>query len=167
MNKNNAVEQWLNQLQLHPHPEGGYYIEVIKEVWNEESLRPAYSSIYFLLTHDNISHFHRIDADEIWYYHAGDSLTVHMIHPEGNYQQVTVGPHIENGDVLQFVVPKGTIFASSIEGGSGYALVGCMCHPAFEFNHFELYSKEWLNKTYPNLKTINNRYALSQKDIKR
>ncbi len=79
MNKNNAVEQWLNQLQLHPHPEGGYYKEVIKEVWNEESLRPAYSSIYFLLTHDNISHFHRIDADEIWYYHAGDSRYIQKV----------------------------------------------------------------------------------------
>ena len=116
MNKNQEVQKWIDQLQLYPHPEGGYYKETIKAVPTSSNQRSAYSSIYFLLTHDNISHFHRIDADEIWYYHAGDSLTVHMIYPDGNYQKVTVGPNIESGDVLQHVVPKGTIFASSIEG---------------------------------------------------
>lgn len=100
MDKNQEVQKWIEQLQLHPHPEGGYYKETIKAIPDNSNQRSAYSSIYFLLTHDNISHFHRIDADEIWYYHSGDSLTVHMIHPDGNYQKVTVGPHIENGDVL-------------------------------------------------------------------
>ncbi|MGI2286199.1 cupin domain-containing protein [Staphylococcus cohnii] len=165
MDKNQEVQKWIEQLQLHSHPEGGYYKETIKAIPDNSNQRSTYSSIYFLLTHDNISHFHRIDADEIWYYHAGDSLTVHMIHPDGNYQKVTVGPHIENGDVLQHVVPKGTIFASSIEDCAGYALVGCMCHPAFEFKHFELLSKEWLNETYPELKQINDRYALSSMGI--
>ncbi len=124
MDKN--IQYWINQLDLQPHPEGGYYKEVIKANTNYLNERAPYSSIYFLLTHDNISHFHRIDADEIWYYHAGDSLTVHMIHPDGNYQCVKIGKHLEAGDVLQYVVPKGTIFASSIEDKNGYALVGCM-----------------------------------------
>ncbi|MGO2175247.1 MAG: cupin domain-containing protein, partial [Staphylococcus equorum] len=118
-------------------------------------------------THDNISHFHRIDADEIWYYHAGDSLTVHMIDPDGHYQSVTIGKDLEAGDVLQYVVPKGTIFASSIEGQNGYALVGCMCQPSFEFEHFELLSKEWLNNQFPSLKDVHERYALSESDIAR
>ncbi|MGO2175226.1 MAG: cupin domain-containing protein, partial [Staphylococcus equorum] len=61
------IQYWLNQLNLQPHPEGGYYKEVIKANSNYLNERAAYSSIYFLLTHDNISHFHRIDADEIWY----------------------------------------------------------------------------------------------------
>ena len=74
------VNNWVKQLELTPHPEGGYYKEIIKGEWDETTSRASYSSIYFLLTHDNISHFHRIDVDEIWYYHAGDSLTVHMIH---------------------------------------------------------------------------------------
>src|SRR5699024_9377692 len=123
MGKN--IQYWLNQLDLQPHPEGGYYKEIIKAKSNNLNERPVYSSIYLLLTHDNISHFHRIDADEIWYYHAGDSLTVHMIHSDGRYQSVTIGKDLEAGDVLQYVVPKGTIFASSIEGENGYALVGC------------------------------------------
>ncbi|MCQ9288891.1 cupin domain-containing protein [Staphylococcus gallinarum] len=159
------VNNWVKQLELTPHPEGGYYKEIIKGEWDETTSRASYSSIYFLLTHDNISHFHRIDVDEIWYYHAGDSLTVHMIQPDGTYKYVTIGNNIDNGDVLQYVVPKGTIFASSIEGGQGYALVGCMCQPAFEFNHFEMLSVERLNKDYPHLTEINKRYALSESEI--
>lgn len=160
-----TVKKWVDQLELTPHPEGGYYKEIIKGEQDEVTARAAYSSIYFLLTHDNISHFHRIDVDEIWYYHAGDSLTIHMIDANGLYNKVTVGQNIEAGDVLQYVVPKGTIFASSIEDGVGYALVGCMCQPAFDFNNFEMLSTEQLNKQFPHLLEINNKYALSQSEI--
>ena len=138
---NQHIQSWISQLQLQPHPEGGYYKEVIKGTIGGANQRAQYSSIYFLLTHDNISHFHRIDADEIWYYHDGDSLMIHMIHPDGRYEQVSLGKNIEAGDVLQYVVPKGTIFASSVEGQNAYALVGCMCQPAFKFEHFELLSQ--------------------------
>ncbi|MCE4994585.1 cupin domain-containing protein [Staphylococcus xylosus] len=162
---NQHIQSWISQLQLQPHPEGGYYKEVIKGTTDNARQRAQYSSIYFLLTHDNISHFHRIDADEIWYYHDGDSLTIHMIHPDGRYEQVSLGKNIEAGDVLQYVVPKGTIFASSVEGQNNYALVGCMCQPAFEFEHFELLSQSWLNEQYPNLEDINMRYALSSEAI--
>lgn len=162
---NQYVQSWISQLQLQPHPEGGYYKEVIKGTIVGANQRAQYSSIYFLLTHDNISHFHRIDADEIWYYHDGDSLMIHMIHPDGRYEQVSLGKNIEAGDVLQYVVPKGTIFASSVEGQNAYALVGCMCQPAFKFEHFELLSQNWLNEQYPNLEDINMRYALSAEAI--
>ena len=72
------AKRWVEQLDLNAHPEGGYYKEIIKDE-SRPSERPAYTSIYFLLTQSNISHFHRIDSDEIWYYHAGDSLTVHRM----------------------------------------------------------------------------------------
>ena len=129
-----SAKQWIDELQLESHPEGGFY---------REYLAP-FSSIYFLLTDDNISHFHRIDADEVWYYHAGDSLTIHMINPDGTYTTATLGTDIQNGDVLQYVVPKGTIFASSIENLNTYSLVGCMCQPAFEFKQFELFKQSEL-----------------------
>ncbi|PHK50427.1 cupin domain-containing protein [Staphylococcus edaphicus] len=160
-----SVQRWISQLELKPHPEGGYYKEHIKGHNVNDTNRAAYTSIYFLLTYHNISHFHRIDADEIWYHHDGDSLTVHMIYPNGRYEKVTIGKNIEAGDVLQYVVPKGTIFASTVEGENDYALVGCMCQPGFEFEHFELLSTEWLNKHYPELITINERYALPSNAI--
>ncbi len=156
-----AAQQWIDELKLISHPEGGFYKETIREdMLNEQ--RALFSSIYFLLTDDNISHFHRIDADEVWYYHAGSSLTIHMIDMEGHYKAVTLGPDIENGDVLQYVVPKGTIFASSIENENTYSLVGCMCQPAFEFAHFELFTQSELLYQFPHLEAVIEKYALKQ-----
>ncbi|WP_251943344.1 cupin domain-containing protein [Staphylococcus sp. Marseille-Q5304] len=162
---NEDIKQWIHKLQLQPHPEGGYYREVIKAPYDNKIQRSPYTSIYFLIIQEDISHFHRIDSDEIWYYHSGDSLTVHMIFEDGQYQQVSIGPNIESGDVLQYVVPKGTIFASSIEGKGEYALVGCMCQPGFEFESFEMISKEWLDANYRQHSKISKRYALTQAQI--
>lgn len=116
--------------------------------------------VFIFYLQDNISHFHRIDADEVWYYHAGDSLTIHMINPDGEYTTATLGTDIQNGDVLQYVVPKGTIFASSIEISNTFSLVGCMCQPAFEFKQFELFKQSELITQYPHLKSVIEKYAL-------
>lgn len=161
---NNIIKQWIEQLQLQSHPEGGFYKEIITGQQASADSRNAYSSIYFLLTHDNISHFHRIDADEIWYHHAGQTLLIHMIYPSGTYECIRLGKDVAKGEVLQYVVPKGTIFASSLAEDTGYALVGCMCQPGFDFNHFELFSTQQLNQLYPHLQQINERYALSVND---
>lgn len=155
------IEKLIDQLQLKPHPEGGYFREVIKGN-SSELARAPYSSIYFLLSHDNISHFHRIDADEIWYHHKGNSLLVHMISPEGQYECISLGKEITKGDVLQYVVPKGTIFASSIANEEGYALVGCMCQPAFDFNNFKIFTQNELKQRFPHLNNIIERYAIAE-----
>lgn len=150
-------KEWIQELKLIAHPEGGYYRETLRE---DTLNRAPYSSIYFLLTHDNISHFHRIDADEVWYHHAGETLTIHMITPQGKYRSVKLGQNISAGDVLQYCVPKGTIFASSIDDNEGYSLVGCMCQPAFEYEHFELLKQDQLLKHYPDLENIIRKYAV-------
>lgn len=157
-----TVADWVNELDLIPHPEGGYYKEIIQaERHIAQTTRPAYTSIYFLLTDDNISHFHRIDTDEIWYYHYGQTLTVHMIHKNGEYESVHIGPNIAQGEVLQYVVPAGTIFASSIKEESGYALVGCMCQPGFMFEHFEMFDQATLKADYPHLSQVIESYAVA------
>lgn len=153
------ADDWIKQLDLTPHPEGGYFKETIRES-TDEAQRAPFSSIYFLLKTGDISHFHRIDADEVWYYHAGESLTIHMITPDGDYESVQLGPAIEEGQVLQYKVPKDTIFASSLIDREGYSLVGCMCQPAFEFNHFELFTQETLMHLYPQHKKLIQQYAL-------
>ncbi|WP_256084031.1 cupin domain-containing protein, partial [Staphylococcus aureus] len=93
-----AQKSSVNELQLESRPEGGFYRETIREVL-KDGRRAPFSSIYFLLTDDNISHFQRNDTDEVWYYHAGDSLTIHMINPDGEYTSATLGTDIQNGDV--------------------------------------------------------------------
>lgn len=157
-----SAEYWVQQLNLTPHPEGGYYKETIRTDATNQ-MRGSVSSIYFMLKTGDISHFHRIDADEIWYYHAGVPLTIHMITPQGDYQSVDLGPFISKGNVMQCIVPKGTIFASSLIETEGYSLVGCMCQPAFDFNHFELFSQQELLDEYPQHKEIIQRYALENK----
>ncbi|MBL0846311.1 cupin domain-containing protein [Mammaliicoccus fleurettii] len=152
-------EKWINMLDLMPHPEGGYYKEVIKSEQTLSDHNALYTSIYFLLEKNNISHFHRIQSDEVWYYHAGQTLTVHMIHPDGKHEQVNVGPHVDKGDVLQALVPKGVIFASTVEGDNDYALVGCMCSPGFQFEKFELFTQDELLEQYPQHEEAIKKYA--------
>lgn len=160
-----SIQQLIDTLELMPHPEGGYFKETIRGAYDETLKRESYSSIYFLLTHDNISHYHRIDADEIWYFHAGQTLTLHLIDPEGHYETVTLGPNVEAGDVLQYVVRKGTIFASSVEQPEHYALVGCMCQPAFQFETFEMIARETLQHDSPHLTAQALQYALTEAEI--
>ncbi len=115
-------------------------------------------AVFIFSIYHNISHFHRIDADEMYYY-AGDSLTIHMINPDGEYMTATLGTDIQNGDVLQYVVPKGTIFASSIENSNTFSLVGCMCQPAFEFKQFELFKQSHYLINI-RIKSVIEKYAL-------
>ena len=152
---NQSMEEWIKTLNMKAHPEGGYYCEVEKsqdKIKVDGKERALFTSIYFLLEKENPSHFHRLTSDEIWYYHYGEPLTVHMISPEGVYTQVTLGLDVRNGQVLQYRVPKGTIFGSTVE--DGFSLVSCMVSPGFEFEDFELFSYHELVQQYPEYEEI-------------
>lgn len=101
-------EDWVRRLGLEPHVEGGYFKQTEKA---SERLdfsgkeRALYTSIYFLLEETNPSHFHRLTADEIWYFHAGEALTVHMITPDGHYEAVTLGLDLSKGQRLSLLCP--------------------------------------------------------------
>ena len=135
---------WIQSLDLESHPEGGYYKETIRPEGIKKEERASFSSILFLLKADDISHFHRIDADEVWYYHAGVSLEIHMLTEDGQYRSVLLGPNVDHGEVLQYVV----------------SLVGCMCQPAFEFKYFELFTQDELIEVYPQYRRMIQKYAL-------
>lgn len=143
-----TVQDWIDCLDLQPHVEGGYYQQVYKSKESvREGQRALFTSIYFLLKADNPSHFHRLTCDEIWYYHAGQPLTVHMIQPDGRYESVEVGPQIDQGQYLAYRVPQGVIFGSTVD--TGYALVSCLCAPGFEYDDFELFDRQDLLAAYP------------------
>ncbi|MCD1147468.1 cupin domain-containing protein [Peptoniphilus sp. KCTC 25270] len=149
-----TAKDWIQLLKMEPHIEGGYFKEMAKseeKILSREN-RALYTSIYFLLEEDNPSHFHRLTADEVWYFHEGEPLTIHMFSPEGKYSKVFLGTEIEKGQHLQFVVPKHTIFGSSVE--SGYALVSCMVSPGFEYSDFELMKRKDLLENYPEEREI-------------
>ncbi|OOQ60849.1 cupin domain-containing protein [Mucilaginibacter pedocola] len=143
---------WIKHLSLQPHPEGGYYKEVFRSEKQvnrvgEAKVLQACTSIYYLLEGEDYSGFHRIASDEIWYFHKGSPLTVHIIAEDGKPEahELSDGP---NGS-LSLVVPAGLWFASEIPSKSGYALVSCAVAPGFEFSEFEMAEKAEITAAYP------------------
>ena len=160
-------EEWIEELDLEPHVEGGYFRQTYKAVETVElpdgRIRSLSTSILFLLTNQNPSHFHLLSSDEIWYYHFGHVLTVHMIHPDGTYEAVEIGPG--NGQKLQFTVPAGVAFGSTIESDNqeDFAIVSCSVTPGFEYEDFELYTQNELLEKYPEHEEIIRRLAVTSK----
>jgi uncharacterized protein len=156
-------QYYISKLGLEPHPEGGYFkrtFESQEQITDQEltvdfeGKRMLYTSIYFLLTSNDVSHFHRLQSDELWYYHAGSPLSVHMIDENGEYTEYKLGLDLENGEVPQVLVPKNTIFGSSVKDRETFSLVGCMVSPGFEYQDFELFTQEELLLKYPEHKEI-------------
>jgi len=153
-----SAEEWINQLDLQPHPEGGWFREVYrsKETITQSGLPERFSgernfctSIYFLLNQTDTSAFHRIKQDEIWHFYAGNALTIHMISPDGNYSSIVLGQNIQSGENLMAVVEAGWWFGASLNDTSSYCLVGCTVAPGFEFDDFEMPSSEDLVQHFP------------------
>jgi len=150
-------EEWIRDLHLIPHPEGGYYRQTDRseEVYGEKSL-PLYTNIYFLLTKESPSHFHRLTSDELWFYHGGNALTIHSIKPDGTYEKNILG--LSEGQLLHHTVPAGEIFGSTVE--EGYALVSCTVVPGFDFSDFRLFTEGELLKEYPQHEEIIRRLSI-------
>ena len=120
------------RLNLAPHPEGGWY----RQTWAGPMVngRPIGTAIHFLLQAGERSHWHRVDADEIWFWHAGAPLILSMGLDAARDQRL--GPDVLAGDAPQIVVPKGWWQAARTTGA--YSLVSCTVAPGFQFSGFEL-----------------------------
>jgi len=146
-------DYWIKTLGLEDHPEGGYFKETYRSaeiVLNRNGKeRAASTGIYFLITQEAFSAFHKIESDEMWHYHAGDALEVIMIHENGEVEVLNVGPDIEKGQRLQAVVPAGCWFGSRVVEGGDYSLVGCTVAPGFDFEDFVLANRVELTNEFP------------------
>jgi uncharacterized protein len=123
------------QLALQPHPEGGWY----RQTWVDDSApdRPHGTCIYFLLKAGEQSHWHRVDAVEIWHFYAGAPLVLSMAASDlGPRVDHLLGPDLLAGQEPQLIVPKGHWQAARTTGD--YTLVGCTVSPGFRFEGFEL-----------------------------
>ena len=148
------LEFLISKLQLIPHPEGGFYREIFRsEETVQDGERNLMTSIYFLLTSENISRFHRIKSDELWFHHAGSPLIVHILDAAG-YHQHLVGDQLENGMEPQFLVPKNTVFGSTVLEKNSYSLVSCVVAPGFDFADFEMAKRDRLIEGFPKHKEI-------------
>lgn len=148
------AQELIEQLNLLPHPEGGFYKETYRSDFTLEGTdRQLMTSIYFLLTGNHCSRFHRITSDEAWYFHEGNTLLVHTLDEKGHHA-TRLGLNLEAGDQPFFLVKGGTIFGSSVLNDEGYALVSCAVAPGFDFKDFELFDRTDLLLAYPKEKDI-------------
>jgi len=129
-------------LAMRPHPEGGWYVETWRAPSGEPGARPAVSTILYLLAVGERSHWHRVDAAEVWQHAGGDPIEL-RIWTEGDAAVTTyrLATNLEPGSVVQKVVPAGSWQAARPLGSWG--LVGCIVAPAFEFAGFELAPPGW------------------------
>ncbi|MGD1903222.1 MAG: cupin domain-containing protein [Geitlerinemataceae cyanobacterium] len=133
------------QLQLEPHPEGGYFRETYRasETIAREALperfrgdRAHSTAIYFFLPQGQTSSLHRIAADEVWHFYAGAPLTIVEVSPEFGARETVLGIDLAAGQRPQYVVSAGTWFGAIADRGD--TLVGCTVAPGFDFADFEL-----------------------------
>jgi len=133
-----TADQIIEQLKLEPHPEGGWY----RQTWVAENEgRPTGTCIYFLLKAGEASHWHRVDAAEIWLYHAGAPLVLSLSETdEGPATDHLLTPDLTKG-APQLIVPTGHWQAARTSGD--YTLVSCTVSPGFQFEGFELAAPEF------------------------
>ena len=132
-----SAEEIIRKLVLLPHPEGGWY----RQTWEgpEVAGRASGTAILFLLKAGERSHWHRVDADEIWLWHAGAPLILSM--GEASAREHRLGPDALGDDVVQVVVPAGWWQAARSTGD--WTLVSCTVSPGFRFEGFELAPPGW------------------------
>ena len=152
-----SAEYWINNLNLRAHPEGGFYKELYRSPEEISQLglpdrfrgtRSLSTSIYFLLTSQDRSLFHRIKSDEVWYYHAGSSLTLYILNKDGFVSPV-LGPAVDGGESLQVIIPAASWFGAIVNDKDSYTLSGCNVAPGFDFQDFELANRSALLTAFP------------------
>jgi predicted cupin superfamily sugar epimerase len=135
----NAPRTIIETLGLSPHPEGGWY----RETWRAagQDRRSGGTAIHFLLEEGQRSHWHRVDAAELWFWHAGSPLELLVEQENGAIETIQLGGEVTQGYAPQHLVPANRW--QSTEAHTGWALVSCVVVPGFEFAGFELAAPGW------------------------
>ncbi|MCB9231609.1 MAG: cupin domain-containing protein [Bacteroidia bacterium] len=162
---------WIEKLNLAPLPdEGGWYRECYRsdlrvsgrdlhpEMKGDRALS---TTIYYLLQEGECSGLHRLKADEIWFFHAGNPLSLYLFGQE-DWKEVCLGPGLENGEAFQCLVPRGTAFGAMVE--KGFALVSNVVAPGFEFDDFALVSRHEILPRFPEAADIIRRLTPWEED---
>lgn len=165
------AEYWIERLALEAHPEGGFFRETYRSQHSYEfgddtpfqGPRNHATAIHYLLRTKERSRLHRIHSDELWFYHAGAPLRLHLFPPKGEPSSFMLGPNPENGEALQAVAPAESWFGAchppETLRTAAYTLVSCVVAPGFDFRDFSFARKEPLLERYPAFSTIIDQLA--------
>jgi predicted cupin superfamily sugar epimerase len=146
------IDTIIDSLQLHPHPEGGFYKEMYrsKTIVHDSSTerdKSACTSIYFLLSGQDFSCWHRIKSDETWFHHLGCDVLIYFFNESQNLKTVQLGPKAQN---FQGTIPANAWFAAKPLNEDSFCLVSCVVAPGFEFDEFEIAKRDVLLDEYGN-----------------
>lgn len=154
-----SADFWIDRLQLKQHPEGGWYRETYRSADKHhfaagnpfDPSRSWVTSIFYLLRQGDRSRLHRIMSDELWFFHTGDPLTVHIFPREGTPGCFTLGTDPDKGQQLEECAPAGFWFGAEQngEGTNGFSLVSCVVAPGFEFGDLAFAEKTALLRQFP------------------
>ena len=133
--------------QMERHVEGGSFCEAYTAPFAQEG-RPLAGSIYYLLDAGEVSRFHQIDCDELWYYHEGCGMKITAL-AEGEKREYLLGGNAEAGQRACVVIPKGSIFAAENLESGGFTFVSCITVPKFAHSGYRLIDKAELKEAYP------------------
>ena len=140
MGQKPTAAEIITRLDLKPHPEGGHYRESFRDPCVDANGRARSTAIYFLLARGERSHWHRIDAVEVWHYYAGAALNL-QIADDGGRRAVRLGGDLAGGEQPQAIVPPHAWQAAESTGD--WTLVGCTVAPGFDFTKFEMAPTGW------------------------
>jgi predicted cupin superfamily sugar epimerase len=135
-----TAQDVIRLLDLAPHPEGGHFRETFRDA-RQSAGRAASTAIYFLLVRGERSHWHRVDAVEVWHWYAGAPLALEIAPAPGHIERVTLGADLAGGERPQAIVPAHAWQAAQSRGD--WTLCGCTVAPGFDFSGFELAPENW------------------------
>lgn len=145
------TESLIQKLALAPHPEGGYYRETYRAPMQVHSpvhggMRSAFTCIHFLLCGGQYSAWHRVASDESWFFHEGSDVHVYSLLPaaKNKHEAIVTQTLGTASGCFELTVPAGTWFAARAVKPDLHTLVSCVVAPGFEFEDFELASKDQL-----------------------
>lgn len=137
-----SAAELIRLLDLKPHPEGGHFHQTFRDARTVDGDRAASTAIYFLLARGERSHWHKVDAVEVWHYYAGAPLKLEVAaDATGPIECLTLGADLSAGERPQAIVPAYAWQAAQSLGE--WTLVGCTVAPGFEYSGFELAAKDW------------------------
>jgi hypothetical protein len=135
-----SADEIIRQLKLEPHPEGGHFRETFRDV-SPRGMRSASTAIYYLLAQGEVSHWHRVDASEIWHWYGGSALELRIAPADRPSANFVLGGDLKAGQLPQIMVPKD--YWQSARSLGDWTLVGCTVAPGFEFSGFEMAPEGW------------------------
>ncbi len=133
------ADEVIAALDLEPHPEGGHFRETFRD--GNATGRDHSTAIYYLLKAGETSHWHRIDAAEIWHFYAGEPLALSIADGSAPPTEHILGRDLAKGQYPQVMVPRAAWQSARPLGA--FALVGCTVAPGFEFDSFEMAPEGW------------------------